>query len=479
MIPAPPRMGHPARAMALAVLAVLAGGTGTSRADLSRLTADEAVRIALRDNNSVYAAARQVEQAEGGLKLARSPLLPQLNVTGDLARSHQGEQRSAFRVGGSVPSTNTNSRSGSVSLSQELINLQALNGAREAARGLAATRAAEVSTRQQVALAVKQQFYALVRAKQLSGVSVDAARLDSSTLALTQGLFDVGTAPRTDLLKARTQHAQSRLAVISAQHSVDIERLRLAGLLGLADDRGLDVVDALPEDVPLPDSTNILESAYANRPDLAQLLRQIDAAEAGLGSARAARYPTLGASVSIQKSIFSTTQDSLTQVGTTLKSLRLNLADTSFVPVYGDTISQIPETKFESRPFSWSVGARVTVPIFDGFSTKGRIQQRAAELEIQRRNLSQRRVEIALEVRQAWLGLVEARERARVAVEALDYAEQSHELNREKYRLGSSTLLELTTAEVQLTRSRSDLVDARVGLQLARAQLDRALGQNP
>ena len=73
----------------------------------------------------------------------------------------------------------------------------------------------------------------------------------------------------------------------------------------------------------------------------------------------------------------------------------------------------------------------------------------------------------------------EAREKTRVARDALAYAEQSYELNREKYRLGSSTLLELTAAEVELTRSRSDLVDAGVGLQLAKAQLDRALGQNP
>ena len=468
-----------ARGLALAALAAL-GGAFPARADLARLTADEAVRIALRENTSVYAAMKQVEQAEGTFKAARSPLLPQLNVSGDLGRAHQGEQSSAYRLGASVPATTTNSRSGSLTLAQELFNLQAWNGAREAARGVDASRAGELNTRLQIALATKQQFYALVRAKQLSGVNADAARLDSSTLVLTQGLFDVGSVPRTDLLKARTQHAQSRLTLISAQHSVDLERLRLASLLGLADDRGLEVDETLAEDVPLPDSAAILETAYRNRPDLAQLVRQIQAAEAGLGSARASRYPTLGASLNIQKTIYTTRQDTFTAVGTSLVGLIPRVGrDTVLVPVYQSDTTLVPEQNFESRPFSWSVGARVSLPIFDGFSAKGRIQERQAELDIQRRSLSQRRVDIALEVRQAWLGLVEARERARAAVEALTYAQESYELNNEKYRLGSNTLLELTTAEVQLTRSRSDLVEARVGLQLARAGLDRALGLNP
>ncbi|HVP39486.1 MAG TPA: TolC family protein [Candidatus Saccharimonadales bacterium] len=449
---------------ALAGLVVLLVGARPGRADLARLTADEAVRMALRENSTVYAASKQVEQAKGALKAARSPLLPQLNASGDLGRNHQGEQRSAYNTAGNVPSTTTNSTSGSVTLSQQLLNLEAFNGARQAARSLSASRSAELDTRLQIALAAKQQFYALVRAKQLAGVNAEAVRLDSSTLALTQGLFDVGTAARTDLLKARTQQAQSRLTLIVSQHSVDIERLRLAGLLGLADDRGLDVDETLAEDVPLPDSTSILTTAYQNRPDLAQLEHQIGAAEAALGSARSARYPTLGASFNIQKTSYTTHQDSVTQV--------YQFGGQSVV------VSS-PDTTFKSQPFSWTLGARLSLPLFDGLSAKGRIQERQAELDIQRRNLTQKRVDVALEVRQAWLGLVEARERSRAAAEALSYAEESYDLNREKYRLGSSTLLDLTTAEVALTRSRSDVVDARVGLQLARAGLDRALGLNP
>ena len=155
--------------------------------------------------------------------------------------------------------------------------------------------------------------------------------------------------------------------------------------------------------------------------------------------------------------------------------------DTVLTPVYRDTsiVSHIPETSYESKPYSWSVAARLSIPIFDGLFAKGRIQQNAAQLDIQQRDLRQRKTDVALLVRQAWLSLQEARQKTGVAADALAFANENFELTKEKYRLGSSTLLDLTTAEAQLTQSRSDVVDAAVGLQLARAQLDRAVGMNP
>ena len=445
-------------------------------ADLGRLTVDEAVRMALKDNSTIYAAMKQVEISEGAYKQTRSSILPQVNATGDLSHSYQGAQN----TGSNSVAGRTNGRTGSLSIGQSLINLQAWNNVRQANHNLEATRHGEADTRLTVALAVKQQFYSLVRAKQIAVVQTDAVRRDSSTLALTQGLFEVGTAPRTDLLKARTTAAQSQLTLITAAHTVDIERLRLASLLGLQSDQGLDVDTTLAADAALPDSTTLLARAYQDRPDLLQLAEQSEAAGAGLASAQASRYPSLAASFGIQKSISTFTQDSSTVQERTLKELKLITSpDTGFIPIYTTGSVFLPETSIVNRPYGWSIAARLNIPIFDGFLAKGRIQQNAAQQDIARRDYQQRKTDVALLVRQAWLSLQEARQKTGVAADALAFASENFELTKEKYRLGSSTLLDLTTAEAQLTQSRSDVVDAAVGLQLARAQLDRAVGMNP
>src|SRR5207237_7235590 len=170
--------------------------------------------------------------------------------------------------------------------------------------------------------------------------------------------------------------------------------------------------------------------AYRNRPDLQVSEQQIAAASAGLSAARASRYPTVGASLNLQKSNSISHRDTLSTLA--LKEFKVNIEDTTLVPVY--QVVQAP-TRIESHPFSWTAAARLTLPLFDGFAAKGRIQTRSAELDIRRRELIQKRLDIALEVRQAWLAMEEARERTRVARDALAYAEQSYELNREKYRL--------------------------------------------
>lgn len=470
------KLGH--LSMAAAVSWALLLGAVPGRADLGRLTADEAVRLALRDNTTVYQAAKAVEQAHGNFRLTRSAVMPQLNAEGDIQHAHSGVSSSNI-VTSEIPATNTDARSASLTVSQSLINLESWNSVSQAGHNLDASKAGELDTRLAVALAVRQQFYALVRAKRLAGVDAEAARLDSSQMALTQGLFDVGSAPKTDLLKARTQQAQSRLNLITARHNVDIERLRLASLLGMSEDRGLDVDEALPEDVALPDSSSLLQTAYSSRPDLKQIDMRIQAAEAGLGAARASRYPTLGASANLRKDITIIDQAPSPQpyvTGYHIDSFDLTDSSFAFTPTLGTTMIGYHS---ESRPVSWSVGARLSLPIFDGLNAKGRIEAQSAELDIQRRDLTQKKVDVALEVRQAWLGLQEAREREGVAREALESAEESYTLNQEKYRLGSSTLLELTTAEVQLVTSRSDMVDAGVGLQLSKALLNRALGANP
>ncbi len=460
--------------------AALAACPGAARADLANLTVDEAVRLALQNNSQVYVAQKQVEQAEGLFKSSRSSLLPQVSATGQLAREHSGEQKSAITGGGKVLSSDTDARFGNLSISQNLVDLSLWNGVKESARQLDAARSGRSDFHQSVVLAVKQQFFSLVRAKELEGVAREAATLDSVTLVQTRGLFDVGSLAKTDLLKARTQFATAQLALLQSRHTTNLERLRLASVLGLDNDLGLDVQDRLGEDVAVPDSASLLRMAMASRQDLAQSEHRVEAGEAGLAAARALRYPNLGASANYQVSKNHTSQDTTGQYVTAkiLDGFQLRLSDTTLVPIYRDTLFQ-QQRVFDSSPAGWSVGARISLPLFDGFRASGQIQAREAELSIRRRTLAQKRVDIALEVRQAWQSLVESRERIIAARGALESAEESYSLNREKYRLGSSTFVELQAAEVQLTRSRSDLVEARVGLQLAKAQLDRVLGQTP
>ena len=57
-------------------------------------------------------------------------------------------------------------------------------------------------------------------------------------------------------------------------------------------------------------------------------------------------------------------------------------------------------------------------------------------------------------------------------------AEEAYRARAEQYRLGRASSVELTDAEADLSRSRLEVINARVGIRIARVKLDHALGRD-
>jgi outer membrane protein len=80
------------------------------------------------------------------------------------------------------------------------------------------------------------------------------------------------------------------------------------------------------------------------------------------------------------------------------------------------------------------------------------------------------------EVRLVLVRYREATEGLQVAIRALESAEESHKLIQQKYNVGSSTILELINAQVQLQRAANDEVSARAAIKVAEAGVARVRG---
>jgi outer membrane protein TolC len=79
-------------------------------------------------------------------------------------------------------------------------------------------------------------------------------------------------------------------------------------------------------------------------------------------------------------------------------------------------------------------------------------------------------------VRTAWLDLEIARRQIDVAQEGVRSSEEDQRLAEERYRLGEGTILDVIDAQVNLTRSRTDLENARYDARLALSALKSAVG---
>jgi outer membrane protein TolC len=448
---------------ALAACAFLSGPTGAEP-----LTADRAVQIALQRSTQAITAEATVLTRRGQLYSAYSGLMPRIGA--DLSRSGSWTRNnigtSPFLGTTRVSTTYSQdlySTTPELSGSWSPINLSTLSGLSAARGGLKAAQLQQKSARNDIALSVRRQFYTVVQAIQLAGVNAQALQLSRDSERRVRALFEVGSVSKSDVLKAEVQTAQSELDSLTAYQDVTAQRIALAEAIGVRD-RDLGDLDTVltyePKDF---DSATLLGEAEGSRPDLQAAETALKAARASLRAAKFLRIPSLTMSGAAD---FSSRNSS--------RSEQPLFDRTTFTEIPGTRSTTSSSSKTDRilsgrLALSWN--------IFDGFATEGEIAQARAGLLTAQESRDALRRNLEGEVQQALITYREAIERSRVARRAVDSAQENLKLTREKYNVGSSTILDLIDAQVQLQRAQSTEVSSLAGIRVAEAAIERVRGR--
>ena len=410
------------------------------------LDASDCVRLALDRNPSVLNARENIRESSGQALTAWSSFVPNISSRANYSRRIQGPQEyyiPSFDLTLLTTSVSSEDWSYNVSASQSLVNLSQIGQVLGARASVRATRHSFEATRQAVAYEVRLQFYGLLKAVKLAEVSKGAQELSQDELNRAKALFEVGSVAKGDVLKAEVRLSQSTLVFISVENKVKLERSRLAKLMGMPVDADIEIDEDLGEESPRVNPDGAIGLASSRRPDLLAAKENLKAAEKSALASKASRLPSLSGSVS-----------------------------------YGWSDNSFPETGDDHRRnYAWDIGVGLHLPIFDGFMTIANIRQAKARAAIADNQLRDTELQVALEVKEAVLTIAEATERIKVSKDGLTSAEEDYRLSREKYDLGSGTMLELLDAQVNLSRARSAYVDAMASLREAEALFRRATGE--
>jgi len=201
-------------------------------------------------------------------------------------------------------------------------------------------------------------------------------------------------------------------------------------------------VELLPVDEQVPESADFnqyLQEALAKRPEMIQANLGISLAEKQITAAKRDQLPT--------------------------------------VVVRGQWDFNLKTSTFQPRESSFTTIAAVQFKIWDSGQTQGRVEQARADVDKAKITIENVREGIALEVRNAYLGLQEAREKVAVAEKGLQAATESLRVARLRYEAGVSNQLELSDAELAYTQAEQNLVNARYDLRVAWARLEKAMGR--
>ena len=418
--------------------------------DLSKpLTVEECVKVALENNYDVAIARSNVNSSRAATTRAWSGVLPNVSANVYWDRLTQGptEQLTLNERTGEIITSQTQSQafvtySMGLFASQNLFDWSALQNIAQAKASLTAARYSSLAAENDISYEVRRQFYNLVKAQKLLEVREESVERSKGQLERAESLYELGAVAKSDVLRAKVDLAQAELDLITVTNVVELEKVRLAKMMGLESDREISIESDLEfEEVDL-DRQHLPETAAANRPDLRAAAERLRAGQAGVRAAEGGQYPSF------------------------FGSFNWRWRDDEFPNATSD---------FSSR-YTWDVAMGISIPIFDGMVTRGNIGEARAALTTREREYEEVRDVVELEIKEALIGLEEARQRIRLSEQQLESAQESYNLAEEQYEVGLGTILELTAAGVELTLAESQRVDAITDYKVAIAFLDRASG---
>jgi outer membrane protein TolC len=416
-------------------------GVATNTVDT--VTIIQALTRALEHNLGVLTAEQGLGRAQGARWRVLSELLP--NINGRIAETRQLVNLQAFGFGGSAsPFPNFgpivgpfNVFDARVYLSQSILDLHALNNARAEAHNVAAARHLYKGARDFV-LYVAGTLY--VQALAMSA-RADAARAQQQTAqALYTQAIDLkqsGLIAGIDVLRAEVQLNTQTQRTTVATNEFEKSKLQLARAIGLPLGQKFALDPALPI-LPGGDMSfdEAVARAYKTRADYLAAQERLQAAEA------------------LRRSV----------VGEALPSVRLN-AD------YGD-IGLSPTDSHAT----YSVTGAVTIPIFQGGRTRGRLLEADADLRGRRAELEDLKASIYYEIRATFLDLDATSQQLTVAGKARDLAAQQLTQARDRFAAGVASNIEVIQAQDAVAVATEQFIAAQYGFDLAKGALSRGIG---
>ena len=272
-----------------------------------------------------------------------------------------------------------------------------------------------LATKEDVLLAVDQAFYGALQTHAV-------LRVAEQTVASRQLLSDQVSALAKSKLKsdldlsfANVNLAQAKLLYLDALNNDKAAIASLSAILGYPNQQNFDLIsDSEPMTPPPADVDPLIAQAFSMRPEILALEFESESSEKLYRANRDQMLPTISA-----------------------------LAAYGDAPVRDDRIY---------GPYA-AAGVNVQIPIFNGFLFPARTHEADLRAQAARQRLMDLRNRISRDVRTSWLAASTAFDRVSVSEQLLAQANLALDLAQTRYKLGLSSIVELSQAQLQQTQA--------------------------
>lgn len=408
------------------------------------LSLKEAIEVAFKNNKDIQIQEQEVNAAKAVVLEARSGFLPKVNATAGYTHNgslltisqtqntkkdigiftgHKNDNKLGIEVGQNIYSGGANT----ANLRQAQIRLKVQEET---------LRARKLD----VEFETTRLYYGLLLAYETERIAQSLFDQAQSHYADVKKKYEEGTASRFDLLRSKVQVSKVAPELIKAKNAVDLIAAELKKLLGLKMQDTVILRDSFLYHPIEIEESEFLKTAYLDKPEMILQALGVDVDRWSIAIAKAGYRPQVNASLGYNYS-------------------SNNIAN-----------------MINSRHNTWDAGFSVSIPIFDGFSSKAKVDEakaRYAQAILSKENLSD---QIAVDVRQACLDLKQAEELINSQKDNVVEAKEALSIANVSYDNGKATNLDVLDAQVSLAQVEKNLSEAIYDYLIAHSSLDRTVG---
>jgi outer membrane protein len=428
-------------AFSLLLVPALVAAQQSADAGFRPVSLPEAVALAHQNSPSAIQAHGAIENAENAVSTTRFQLFPTLSASA--GRSSGSGQTNDPTTGQIVTRVNRTNYSDGLSASYTIFDGgKRIYDLRARRADLTAAEVAESATKFSLSLQVKQQYFAILAAREAEAAARLALDLANQQLDASSARVKAGAAIISDSLRSFVAVGNARLTVLTAENNVRNASLALTRIVGSTTPVTAET-DSLAFVMTPVDSAAIVNLALSG-PTVKQAEANLAASRAAVSSAKTSYLPTISTSYRYGGSGY----------------------DAGYGIGGGNLL------------YSKSLNFSLSYSIWDGRNRSAAVDR--AEVTVLNNEASLRDTKLVAQqnIQQQLATLRAAEERIRIQQLSVQAAQEDLRVQQQRYSLGSSTQLEVTTSQNALNSARQALIQARLDYRTARAQIEAIIGQD-
>lgn len=287
----------------------------------------------------------------------------------------------------------------------------------------------------------KRLYYGLLLAYETVRITQNLVDQAQAHYEDVRNKFEQGTSSKFDVLQSKVQVSLLIPELVRAKNAVESIADELKKLLYIKIQEDIEAAGRLSY-MPIEIQENgFLDEAYSNNPQMHLKLLGVDLQKWGIEFAKSGYYPNINASANY---------------------------------LYrSNNVSNMVNYRHEN----WNIGVGGTVSIFDGMSTKAKVDEakaRYSQAILSKENITE---QIAVDIRQGCLDLKQAHAIILSQKDNLEEAKEALKISYISYDNGVGINLDVIDSQVALSQVEKNLVAGIYDYLVAQAFLDRTMGR--